>query len=143
MALIKNSAAASFITASRAYPVGEPSRGHRAERRAQESRRHREAEPIVVDFEMVLDRRNRSVDDGAVARLSPPGPCVRNSASPKRVGRPSEAAWYSAPRQWARVAVMSWVLPGLAGLEHTGNPVGSARICTLAPWVLCLPEYHR
>jgi len=33
-------------------------------------------------------------------------------------------------------------LPGSTGADHTGNPVGSATICTLPPWVLCLPEYH-
>jgi len=38
---------------------------------------------------------------------------------------------------------MSWTLPGSTGADQTGNPGGSATICTLPPWVLCLPEYHR
>jgi hypothetical protein len=69
-----------------------------------------------------------------------PAPSYPMSVS---VGTASAADLYSAPRQWACAALMSCTLPGSTWLDHTGEPVGSARICTLPPWVLCLPEYHR
>src|SRR3954447_12947263 len=44
---------------------------------------------------------------------------------------------------WARSAVVSCSRPGRTPEVHSDQPSGAAMICTLPPWVACLPDHHR